>query len=195
MALNFDPELGTKHLARNQRAVERHLDDDHYVRGFTPGQFVTDGANAVLVPFPAAAPQWPAIKFPEGVISYAVVSWRKPSEWRLGRLRLRLWYTSDVASTANFAMFVRIKAVRDTEVLPGTALYDTGVADTFAGPSVINKVVKSAYIYTTTSLGSDDELFTLQLVRTNANPPDANANDMYLIYAVVEHIPAVRESQ
>lgn len=193
--LNFQPELTYERaLQTNQRAVERHVNDEHYVRGFTPGDFVLGGpavpTHALVT---AAAPRWPAIIMLDGGSSFAVASWRKPSEWRTGQIRSRYWYTSDVGSTNNFAIQTMLNAIRDAEVLTGTLLVDSTSA--VAGPVVANTVIRSAYVYTTVALGSDDEVFSLRLGRIGADASDTNANEFHLLYVEIEHIPALQVSQ
>lgn len=195
MPLNFQPNaIGDRALQVNQHAIERHLTDDHYIRGFTPGAFVLSGAAVpTFVSIPVAIAQWPAIEMPDADISRAVVSWRKPSEWRGGMLRVRYWYTSPVASTNTFMVRVSVLAVRDSEVLGGTSLVSTDTA--VAGPAVLNTVIRSTYVYTTTSLGSDDELFSLRVLRLGADASDTNVNVFQLLYVEVEHIPAQQVAQ
>lgn len=191
MPVNFQPNLtDDRWLQTNQQAVERHLIDDHYVRGFTPGEFVLADATATFVVVTAATPRWPAIAMADAAVSRAAVSFRKPSEWRGGRLRVRYWYTASVGSTNNFAIQVFVEAIRDAEVLTGTTLVNSQTA--VAGPAVANTVIRSAYTYTTTSLGSDDELFELRIARIGTDGTDNNVNDFQLLYAEVEHIPAAQ---
>lgn len=178
-------------LRRNQRSIERHITDDHYIRSFTPGMFVLDGV-ATHVQIPAAAPQWPAVEFPDGVLSIATVSWRKPSEWRTGKLRLQFRYTSDVGSTNAFGIRYRVVSIRDAEVHPGTILSANPTVLSLAGPAVANTHVRSAYFYTTTSFGSDDEMFSVQIFRDGA--ADANNNDFHLIHLEVFHVSSVQEA-
>lgn len=192
--INFFPERADpQSMLSNQRSIARHVDDDHYVRGFTPGEFALDAAGVTQVNIPVATPRWPALEYADGVLARATVDWRKPSQWRVGKVRARFWYTSPVGSTNNFVVNVRVAAVRDGEVLPGTDLFIIGAA--YPGPTVVNTVIRSPYLYATTSLGSDDELFTLQIARDGANAGDTNTNVLQVTYAEVEHIPAVRESQ
>lgn len=194
MALNFQPERtdGTS-LRNNLAAVERHINDDHYVRGFTPGEFVIGGAGPpTFVQIPGGSLRWPAISMPAGADSFANSSWRKPSEWRIGHLRIRYWYTSPAGSTNNFMVQVVVDAIRNGEVLSGTALYAAQAA--VAGPAVADTVIRSADIYTTTALGSDDELFSVRVTRVGTHASDTNVNAFHLLYVEVEHIPAVQVS-
>lgn len=189
-ALNYQPELATgRGLEINLAAIERHLDDDHYVRRFTPGEFVLGGAGApthVLVT--TASPRWSAIEMPDAATSLAVVSFAKPSEWRAGHLRVTYWYTSPVGSTNAFRIQVLMRAIRDAEVLTGTLLVD--LSTNVAGPAVANTVVRAAAVLTTVAIGNDDELFTLRIGRIGADAGDTNVNVFQLLYAKVEHLPA-----
>lgn len=192
--LNFSPEQVDQNALRgNQRAIERHINDDYYVREFTPGQFALDAAGVTLVNIPAATPRWPALEFVDTILARANASFRKPSEWRSGKFRIRFWYTSPVGSTNNFIIITRIAAGRTGEVLPGTDLLF--VSTTYAGPAVANTWIRSPDIYTTTSLGGDDELFTFQFVRDGGHANDTNVNVLHFLHAEVKHIPAQRESQ
>lgn len=193
--LNFSPDrTDERTLQVNQRAIERHLNDDHYVRRFTPGQFVLAGAGApTLVLATAAAPHWPVIAMVDAATSIASVSFDKPSEWRAGHMAVRYWYTSPVGSTNAFRIQVAMQAVRGGEALIGTTL--VGAAASVAGPAVAHTVIRAADVYTTTALGGDDELFSLRLIRLGADGADTNTNDFYLLYARVEHIPAQQVSQ
>lgn len=192
--LNLNPErFEGDRLRGNLRAIESHLTDDHYVRRFTPGDFTLDAAGVTQVNIPAATPRWPALEFADGVLARASASFEKPSEWRSGKFRARFWYTSPVGSTNNFQFGIRLAAVRGTEVLPGTDLLV--LSTTYAGPAVANTVIKTAWIYSTSSLGADDELFTFQFFRDGANAADTNTNVLHVLYGKVEHIPAQRESQ
>lgn len=180
-------------LRRNQRSIAAHIDDDHYVRRFTPGDFTLSGAAAPThVIIPAATPRWPAIEMPDGNTSHSTVSWEKPSQWRAGKLRVRIWYTSDVGSTSNFLIQTAISSIRASEVLLGTTLVMSNNA--LAGPSVANTPLK-ADVYSTTSFTADVELFSLRVQRVGGDASDTNVNDFYLLYVRVEHIPAQRESQ
>lgn len=191
--LNLNPErFEGDRLKGNLRAIESHLTDDHYLRELAPASFILD-ANALRVQIPAATPQWPAIELPDGVLSIIVATWRKPSEWRSGKLRLQFRYTSDVGSTAVFNIRYRIRAIRNGEVLPGTILTADPAVLPLAGPAVANTETVSSYQYSTVSLGADDERFSLQLFRDGG--ADANNNDFHLLSVEVLHIPAQRESQ
>lgn len=189
--LNFNPEHTDPRLLQNNlRAVERHVNDDHYVRGFTPGEFALITATHALEPI---ANDWPEIVMLDAVTSHAAVSWRKPSEWRSGLMRVRFWYTSDVGSTNPFRIIVSSRAIRDAEVLAGTSLVFSTA--NYAGPAVAWTLVRSPYVYTTTALGSDDELLSVRIVRLGADAADTNVNEFHLLYVEVEHIPARQVSQ
>lgn len=194
MALNILPHrTDDSALTTNLVAVERHLNDDHYVRGFAPGEFVLDGINAVFVVIPPAILQRPAVEMPDAVTSYALVTLRKPSEWRTGQMRVIYWYTSDVGSTNNFLVQLAVTAVRADELAGGTTLVSSAVA--VAGPAVASTVVRSAYTYTTTACGADDELFSIRVLRLGADASDNNINKFQLLYVTLEHIPAQQVSQ
>lgn len=191
MALNLTPNLiEGRHLQTNLLAIERHLTDDHYLRELTPADFILD-ANALAVQITAAAPQWPALRLPDAVISAVVATWRKPSEWRTGALRLQIRYTSSVAGTAAFTIAYRVRAIRGGEVLPGTLLTADPVTLSLAGPAVADTEMVDAYRYTTISFGSDDERFALQIIRSGG---DANNNPFDLLSVEVVHIPAIQEA-
>src|SRR5262245_27454171 len=111
--LNYAPDLvDERSLQTNQHAVERHVTDDHYVRGFMPGEFVLDGTNAAFIVIQPAILQRPAIEHGDGKTSYGLVTFRRPSEWRTGHMRTRYWYTSDGGSTNNFAIQTSVTGVR-----------------------------------------------------------------------------------
>lgn len=195
MALNLNPERSSlDHDTRgNFRAVSRHLDFDHYVRWFNPGSFTLTGAAATSATnFPSPSFLWSAVVMPNGDDSNAASSWVKPSEWRSGQLKVYFWYTSPTGSTNNFYVRTGLGAIRDTEVVPG-ALFSNDFA--IAGPAVANTIIRSAALYTSVPFGSDDELFTLRIRRLGAHASDTNTNDMYLVMALVEHIPAAAVSQ
>lgn len=158
--LNFNPESGVESLKSNQRAIERHINDDHYVRSFFPGDFILGptGTPAFAV-IPLATPRWPVVVLPKHATENPICAagWRKPSQWRSGRLRVRYFYTSPVGSTNNFRVLVTINAARTDEVLPSTGLL--GNSATVAGPAVANTRMASPDIYSTVSLGSDDQAF------------------------------------
>lgn len=195
MALNLNTDLTTtRSIQDNWRAIERHLDYDHYTRGFTPGDFILDvGGNATPILLTVATNRWPAVMMPEGRESIAITSFHKPSEWRSGKLKITYWYTSDVGSTNNFYIGVTAYATRRDEVLNGTSLYavDTAVA----GPAVASTVKVAGPFYTTTSFGSDDELFAIGIFGQRANVLDTNVNEFHLLYVLVEHIPAQQVSE
>lgn len=179
-------------LKRNQRSVAAHIDDDHYTRELTPADFILD-ATATRVQIPAATPQWPAVRMPDGSQSIVVATFRKPSQWRAGKLRLKIVYTSSGGSTNVFAISYRVRAIRRGEVLPGTLLTADPVPLSLAGPAVANTEMNDSYRYTTVSLGPDDERFSLQIFRDGA--ADANGNDFHLLSVEVVHISSVQESQ
>lgn len=195
MALNLDPNrTDGRTLQVNLAAIERHLNDDHYVRGFTPGAFTIGGpAVPTFVQITAALPRWSAIAMPDAANSLATVSWQKPSEWRTGHIRTLYWFTSDVGSTNNFYIQTSLDAIRDGEVVPGTNL----LTDTsrIAGPAVATTFVRSSHVYTTTQFGSDDELFSLRITRLGGDANDTNVNTFLLVHARIEHIPAQQVSQ
>lgn len=195
MPLNLIPErVSPRGLQINQRAIEHHLIDDHYVRGFTPGEFVLDnGALATFLLESAAAPRWSTINMPDAVNSFGCVTWRKPTEWRTGQIRLRYWYTSDVGSTNNFFIQTGMYSLRDGELLAANTLMNINTA--VPGPAVALTAIRSAYVYTTTALGSDDELFSLRIQRLGGDASDTNVNDFSLLYVEIEHIPAQQVSQ
>lgn len=186
--VNLQPEVTDERgLQNNQRSIERHLLFDHYIRTFTPGAMTLLTATTGLEP---VANDWPWIIMADAVSSHAAVSWRKPSEWRAGLLRLRYWYTSDVGSTNNFRILLSVRAIRDSEVIAGTSLLFS--AASVAGPAVAYTVKRSAYVYTTTALGSDDELLSARVVRLGGDAADTNVNDFHLLHLEVEHIPAIQ---
>lgn len=192
MPLNLNPEhVEGRPLATNLRAIERHLTDDHYLRELTPSDFVLD-ASATHVQVPAAVPQWPAVKLPDAALSIITATWRKPSEWRTGKLRLQLRFTSDVGNTNAFDIRYRVRAIRQAEVLPGTLLTADPVVLSLAGPAVADTEMADSYRYTTISFGSDDERFSLQIFRDGA--ADANNNDFHLLSVEVVHLPALQEA-
>lgn len=193
--LNFQPNLtDPRALQTNQLATARHVNDDHYVRGFTPGEFVIGGAAVpTFVQITAAGPRWSAISMPDGDDSTADVSWRKPSEWRSGQMRTRFWYTASVGSTNNFVVQIRVQAIRDGEVVPGTDLVNNVSA--VPGPAVANTLIRSSYVYTTVAMSADDELFSWLISRAGSNIGDTNVNALQLVYVEVEHIPAQQVSQ
>lgn len=176
-------------LKRNQRAIERHVDYDHYVRCFTPGDFVLTGATHIT----DTSAFWSAVQFADAAVSYGIVTFCKPSEWRSGKLATTIWYTSNAGSTNNFRLGLAVRAIRDGEVLGGTALLTS--AANVPGPGVANTVIRYGPTYTTTSFGNDDELFSFRVLRDGTHANDTNVNNLLLLYAKVEHIQAVRESQ
>lgn len=190
--LNFTPEHSTldpRVIRSNWEAIERHVNDDHYVREFTPGKFVLAGAAVAF----AVNNGWPVVEFTNASVldtDIATVSFRKPSEWRTGKLRLGFWYTSDAAGASNFSIGTRIYGVRRGEALPGTLLYSA--ANAVPGPAAGGDLLYSGDFYTSTSFGSDDELFRVLFTRDGT---DANGNDFHLVHVVVEHIQATRQSQ
>jgi hypothetical protein len=192
--LNFQPELtADRALQVNQNSIERHINDDHYVRGFTPGDFVLTSAVGAAFVLDNVGARWPLIEMPDAGISRARVSWRKPSEWRSGKLSVTMWYTSTVGSTNNFHLIYAIDAIRAAEVIFGTELLL--LEFNAPGPAVANTVMKVAATYSTVSLGSDDELFAFGIARDGANADDTNVNSIRIIYATIEHIPERQVSQ
>lgn len=196
MALNLNPELARPDsnnpniLKQQLKAIANHLDDDHYVRGFTPGDFVLVTATHII---DGSVALWSAIRFADAATSYGAVQFRKPSEWRSGKLSLTMWYTSNVGSTNTFRFGLAVQAIRTGEVLGGTGLLAS--AANIAGPAVAYTVGRYGPTYTTTSFGNDDELFSVRVLRDGNNANDNNVNDLLLLYMTIRHIPAVRESQ
>lgn len=191
--LNFNPESGVESLRSNQRSVAAHIDDDYYVRRFTPGMFLPDnGAVATFLTESAAQPRWPTINMPDAVSGQATVTWERPSHWLSGKLRTRYWYTSDTGSTNNFVIRIVIYTVRNGQLLNASTLGDTSTA--VPGPAVALTAIRSDYIYTTTSFDPSAELFSLRIQRTGGDASDTNVNDFSLLYVRVQHIPATREA-
>lgn len=195
MPLNFQPErLDPTSLLNNQRAIDRHLGFDHYVRTFQPGDFVLSGAGATTGIIPAATPRWPALIFADAVDSEATVAWDKPSEWRSGKLAVWVRYTSPVGSTNTFRCAVTVNASRQGEVLPATTLVLN--LSSWPGPAVANTKLVFGPFYTTTSFGADDETFSLKIRRIGSDGVnDTNANDLDVLLVKVQHLPANAEGQ
>lgn len=192
MSLNLQPErTDPTSILGNQRAIDRHLTWDHYTLNFTPGIFVPNGTT--LIGVHAASMRYPAITFAKAAASEALVSFAKPSEWRSGKLAITVLYTSPGASTNNFYVAITVDAVKTGEVLTGTNLY--AVFSTWAGPAVANTVKKLGPIYTTNTIGADDELFGLKVRRDSTHANDTNVNDLNVLMVRVVHMPARVEGQ
>lgn len=194
MPLNFQPErTDPTSILGNQRSIARHLDDTHYVKRFSPGDFIIDaGPTAILINVGGNL-RWPAIDMPDAAVSRANTSFDKPSEWRSGRCTIQFWYTIDVGSTANFVVGLRLDAVRTGEVLNGTNLLNINL--TIPGPAAANTVARSSLTYTTTSFGADDELFALSVARIGTDAADLNVNHFRLLFVRLRHLPAQMEGQ
>lgn len=193
MALNFNPEAvdGTS-IARNQRAVERHLDDDHYVRRFYPGGGLHPISTATIVP--DGSSRWPLASFPDAAATEAYAAWEKPSEWRTGKLEINVWYTAALGSTNNFRIAVTVNAARVGEALPATTLY--AAFATIPGPAVAYTLLQYGPVYTTTAFGSDDETFSLKVRREGGDAVNDTNTNAFLVQRVrVRHIPAEAVSQ
>lgn len=193
--LNFQPELThPRALQTNQRAVERHLTFDHYVRPLTPGAFIVDGTNCTHALVTAASNRWPALAYADAATGRAIASFRKPSEWRGGQLVLRFWYTAPGSSTNNFAVLALVNSLAAGEVLNGTLLLNTGTV-TVAGPGTANTLLRSTDYYSSTPLGNDDELFAVQLIRLGADAGDTNTNALHVLHVEVQCLPLQQVAQ
>lgn len=193
MAMNFFPETSAPSvLTGNRRAVEGHLDDDYYLRSFTPGMFVpfATAAHGTAGVTAGTVNQWPSIDFPDAAVSYATVAMRRPKFWVSGRLELILFYTSPTAGAANFSAVVQVGAV------PKSGNLNTGYVTllssivALAGPAAANDEQESAAIYTAASFDSSVRRFAFIIGRDGA---DANNNVFQVTELLVRHIPALNE--
>lgn len=181
-------------LRRNLRAIERHFDDSYYTRHFPAQDLIplaSTGASISLIP--TATPRFPAVILTKnlGANPTCALTFRRPSEWLRGRIRARYWYTSPVGSTNNFLIQVGITAVKTGEVLPGTSLLGGNVA--VPGPAVANTRTVSGTLYSTVSFDSDDEVFSVRVVRMSPNASDTNANEFHLLGIELVHVPNTNE--
>jgi hypothetical protein len=177
-------------LRTNLRAVERHLNEDHYVRGFSPGMFVTTESATQVIP--ASSARWSAVSFADGSTGRASVSFHKPSEWRTGHLAITFWYTSETSSTNNFRMNLVVEAIRNGEAWNAGITQLLAVTLDLPGPAAAPKLIVNGPTYTTTAFTPDDELFTLRFRRDGADVLDTNVTPLLLVYAKVEHLQGVR---
>lgn len=191
MALNLRPDLtDSRALQTNQAAIERHLDDACYVHEFGPDAFTVDGTATKTLD---STLRFPVVSFPDAATSRARAIFRKPSEWRTGKLEFTVWYTAAVGSTNNFRIGLVSDAIRTGEVSSGTNLYLSDVD--VPGPAVANTWLRYGPVYSTTSFGSDDQFISFGVGRAGTHANDVNTNPLLLLVAVVRHIPAEAVSQ
>lgn len=199
--LNINPEATLRHLdgsfdetslRRQLRSIAAHIDDDYYVRSFTPGEFV---------PFATAAHgtagqsvgigKWPTIDYPNGVSSYGVAAFPRPKFWISGKIEVSVYYTSQTAGTADFSILLLICSAPQPGNLSNsgiTILLNSATAS--AGPTAAdNEKVISAY--TTTSLLPSARRISVRIGRDGA--ADANNSVLQVTEVVLTHIPAQQE--
>lgn len=193
--LNFNPESGIESLKSNQRAIAAHVDDDHYVRRLTPGMFVpfataTHGTAGQSV----GLGKWPTIDYPNAVSSYAVFATERPRFWLSGRMLVTIYYTSQTAGVADFAILLAVYSVPSNGNLSNTGittLHSGGIALAAPGPAAADDE-KSIQVYTTVSFDPSARRIGIRIGRDGGS--DANNNILQVTEVVVQHVPALRES-
>lgn len=187
--LNFNPESERDPIARSSlRAVERHLHDDHYVRSIAPADFILEGGATTAV----VNTRWGVVVLPDGSSTSGVHTYLRPSEWVLGKLKVKVWYSSPVASTNNFRVFLQVTHAKAGDVTTASPFLLTG-AVLLPGPAVINTLLTHE-VYSTVNVTRDMELLTARVQRTGAHADDTNVNDMHVYAVRVEMILATQEA-
>jgi hypothetical protein len=138
-----------------------------------PGMGAIDGGT-----FIATTSQTSVVNFPNGVQS----SWKVPmllrAPWRRAGVYFKIWYTSDVGSTAAFALSTSISPFGVGDVL-GALTNTHNVAHSLAGPAAANEIKEYEYVDTSTGVVvANKPGMSVRLTRTD---PDANANALRII--------------
>lgn len=205
--LNFNPELvpTTKPhesvnvssaidwtpLQRNQRAIERHVNDDHYVRSFGPGQATLESTATLAV----VGSRWGVVVLPNAATTSALWTFTRPAEWVSGKIMVRFWYSSDGGSTNNFVAGLQVGVAAAGDAMHiSTLILNTGTALTVAGPAAANTSIRAADVYTTANVTRAHELINVRVYRVGADAADTNANNLHIYAVRLQHVPAFQEA-
>lgn len=177
-------------LRRNQRSIERHINEDHYRRIFAPGTAILEGTATVAV---LGTPRFAVISFPnDGTTSAAHWTFTRPSEWVQGKVAITVWFSSPVGSTNVFRIFVQIITVSTGEVTTAATL-NLSVNLDQAGPAVADTLIEAVTIYTPTSIGRSDDLIGVRIGRVSGNAADTNVNALHFYVARGELVLGMQE--
>lgn len=187
--LNHNSSIGLdlESIRRNMRSVERHLNDDHYVRSFGPGSMVLE-ATAVH----GLVGRWGVVTLPVGADTAGLVTFRRPSQWVSGKLKITLSFSSSGASTNNFRILTQATPSKSGSVMTATSLIANDVG-LIAGPAVANTRMDRA-IYSTGNMTQEFDELSVRILRTGTNAADTNANPFNIYLLTVEMIPAMQEA-
>lgn len=177
-------------LRRNLRSLDAHITDDHYRRSFGTGDWALEG-TAVLVGTGAGimVPSLPN----DGTISGISSTFVRPSEWVAGRVKIRIWYSSPVASNKIFRVVPQVFATKTGAVLLTNTTINSTNLD-LGGPATAADTVLSSEIFSTgATITSDMELFSVRVARVSADAADTNPNALHIYAVRIEHVSSVRE--
>ena len=178
MPLNFNPEkIDARQLQDNLRAIERHLQDDHYVRSLSPGAAVLQTATHTVI-----GNRWGVVLMPDAADTSCLWTLLRPSEWVTGKVAVTLWYSSNGGSTNNFRVLTQVSAIKNADVTSASTLLLNSTR-TLAGPAVLNTLTRADVVYSTANITRDHELLEFRVQRTGTHADDNNVNEFHL-YAV-----------
>lgn len=188
MALNLNPSLTDEQsMRRSLRSVERHLNDDHYVRSLSPGATVLEGVATHGV-----VGRWGVVVLPAAADTAAIWAILRPSEWVTGKLKVTLFFSSSGASTNNFRVLTQATPAKSGSVTTATTLIANDVG-LIAGPAVANTRMERT-VYATSNMTQEFDMLSVRILRTGTNVADTNANPFNIYLVRLEFIPAVLEA-
>lgn len=188
--LNFNPNADSESktaLRRNLRAVERHVNDDHYVRSLSPGATVLEGVATHGV-----VGRWGVVVLPAAADTAAIWAILRPSEWVTGKLKITLFFSSSGAGTNNFRVLIQATPAKSGSVTTATTLIANDVG-LIAGPAVANTGMERT-VYATSSMTQEFDMLSVRILRTGTNVADTNANPFNIYLVRLEFIPAMQEA-
>ena len=188
--LNFNPNANADSgaaLRRNLRAVERHINNDHYVRSFGPGDMVYEATAATGV-----VGRWGVGVLPALADTSALITFERPSEWASGKLKITLRSSAPVAAATNYRIFLQGTVAKPGSVMTATTLILNDVA-TAPGPAVANTRV-DRIAYSTSNVTQEFDIVSIKVIRTGTNIADTNPNAFHIYSVRVEFIPAMQEA-
>lgn len=189
VALNLNPSLtGEQAMRRNLRAIERHVDNDHYVRSISPGAMVLEATAAHAV----VGSRWGVLSLPDAASTSGLFTFERPSEWVTGKVKMTVRYSSPVGSTANFRIVAQVGVAKDGTAMATSTLVMND-ASLRPGPAVADTRL-SYSVYSTSSVTQEFDSIEVRVQRTGAHADDANVNALHVYAVRLEFIPAIWEA-
>jgi hypothetical protein len=189
MALNLNPVLvDEQSMRRNLRAIERHVNNDHYVRSISPGAMVLEATAAHAV----VGSRWGVLSLPDAASTSGLFTFERPSEWVTGKVKMTIRYSSPVGSTANFRVVAQVGVAKEGSAMATTTLVMNDMS-LVPGPAVADTRI-SYSVYSTANVTQEFDCVEVRVQRTGAHADDGNVNALHVYAIRLEFIPAMQEA-